>query len=421
LDIERHLIAEIVANGKLGDVIDAGISADYFDDNLNRKLFEIILEHHLQYGRVPDLDILHKDYPTVTLPPADKPLGYLLQEMRDNRTGMILEDAMTDAVGLLKTKDFAQCLDVLGRTVTQVEREVPRAHFEDYTATSDSDWMAEYAELRKRDGHLLGIPTGFDSVDYVTQGFQPQQLITFVGLPKAGKSTLLLLSAMAAHACAYRPLLVGFEMSHTEQKYRHAAFLAHISHTRLRTGRLTPDEEKRLKRAIRQLNSMPEFWGSTDVNSATTLTGLHTQIERYRPDIVFVDGVYMMRDEEGEPQGSSQALTNITRVMKWLAQNMDIPIVQSIQALSWKTDKRRGLTADSIGYSSSFLQDSDGVIGVEKTPIDDINKLKVLALRSGPLMEKYIRWDWDTGTFEELEDDPFAKESQESADAKSGF
>lgn len=421
MDIERHLIAKIVADGNLGDVIDAGVTVDYFEDTLNRKLFQIIVEYHLEFGQIPDLEVLHKDYPMVTLPEATKPMGYLLKEMRTARSCTILEDSLTDAVGALKAKEPDDCVDILARSLGQVAREVPRSQFQDYAGISEQDWMAEYGELRKRDGKLLGIPSGFDSIDHVTQGFQPEQLITFVGLPKAGKSTLLMLSAMAAHAVAYRPLVVGFEMSNDEQRFRHAAFLAHISHNRLRTGKLTADEEKRLKRAIRRLNAMPEFWASTDINSATTLTGLHTQVERYRPDIVFVDGVYMMRDEEGEPQGSSQALTNITRGLKRLAQNLHLPVVVTTQALSWKTDKRRGLTGDSIGYSSSFLQDSDGVFGVEKTAIDDINKLKGLAIRSGPLMEKYIRWDWDSGTFEELDDDPFAEQTQESADAQSGY
>ncbi len=129
----------------------------------------------------------------------------------------------------------------------------------------------------------------------------------------------------------------------------------------------------------------------------------------------------MMRDEEGEPQGSSQALTNITRGLKRMSQNLDLPVVESTQALGWKTDKRRGLTGDSIGYSSSFFQDSDLLIGVEKTEIDDVNKLKLLGARNAPPMEKYIRWNWDNGTFEELDDDPFEKQSQESVDAKSGF
>lgn len=422
MDIERSLIASIVASGNFAAVSDAGITADFFEDKMNRTLFRTIADYKLRYGKVPTLDVLHKDYPTVVYPdPDEHPLAYLLDEMRENRRYAILADGLMRASELLKVGESEESLDVLAQSMSQLHNEIPHSFIDDLTAETIERRRAAYAELRKRDGRLLGIPSGFHSIDLATQGFQAQQLITFVGLPKSGKSTLMLLAAMAAHDHAFRPLTVGFEMSNPEQQTRHAAFLAKVSHQRLRTGMLNPDEYKRLERAWRRLIAMPEFFVSSDINSATTLTGLQAQIERCEPDIVFVDGVYMMRDENGEPQGSPQAITNITRGMKRLAQNLDVPIVQSTQALSWKTDKRRGITSDSIGYSSSFLQDSDLVVGVEKTEMDTVNKLKVLDGRSTGRMEKYVRWDWDTGIFEELDYDPFAKESQADVDAQSGF
>lgn len=422
MDVERSLIATVVATGNLADVTDAGITVDFFEDRMNRNLFLAVQEYKLNYGKVPPLDVLHKDYPTVKLPdPTEYPMAYLLDQMRENRRYAILSDGVVRASELLKMGVSDESVDVLVQAISQVHNEIPHSFIEDLTAETLQRRKAAYAELRKRDGRLLGIPSGFASIDYATQGFQKQQLITLVGLPKAGKSTLLLLAAMAAHEHAFRPLIVGFEMSNEEQKWRHAALLAKVSHHRLLAGKLTPDEEKRLMKAWRRLTAMPEFFTSSDISSATTLSGLQAQIERCEPDIVFVDGVYMMRDENGEPQGSPQAITNITRGMKRLGQNLELPIVQSTQALSWKTDKRRGITGDSIGYSSSFLQDSDLVIGVEQTAIDDINKLKVLAARNAKQMEKYVRWDWDTGTFEELDYDPFAQASQEETHADSGF
>jgi replicative DNA helicase len=389
---------------------------------MNRKLFQAVQEYKLTYGKVPTLDVLHKDYPTVTLPDPDEyPLAYLIDQMRENRRYSILADGVMRATELLNMGESAQSVDVLAQSISQVHNEIPRSIIDDLTAETLERRRAAYAELRKRDSRLLGIPSGFHSIDEATQGFKDEQLITMVGLPKSGKSTLLLLAAMTAHQHAFRPLVVGFEMSNPEQRSRHAAFLAKVSHQRLRTGNLTPAEYKRLERSWRMLEAMPEFFVSSDISSATTLSGLQAQIERCEPDIVFVDGVYLMRDEQGEPQGSPQAITNITRGMKRLAQSLCVPIVQTTQALSWKTDKRRGVTSDSIGYSSSFLQDSDLVVGVEKTEIDDINKIKILDGRDVRRMEKYVRWDWDTGTFEELDHDPFAKESQEHADGQSGF
>jgi replicative DNA helicase len=114
-----------------------------------------------------------------------------------------------------------------------------------------------------------------------------------------------------------------------------------------------------------------------------------------------------MDDEEGEPKGSPQALTNITRSLKRLAQRFDIPVVSTTQVLSWKLNnkKTRAVTADAIGYTSSFAQDADLILGVERNPdIDDQAIIRVVSARSAPTGEVHIKWDWATMEFEEVFD-----------------
>jgi hypothetical protein len=65
-------------------------------------------------------------------------------------------------------------------------------------------------------------------------------------------------------------------------------------------------------------------------------------------------------------------------------------------------DKKRGVTANSIGYSSSYNQDSDVVASVEKTDDPSTNLIKILLGRNTPYAEQHVRWDWDRAEFEEL-------------------
>jgi hypothetical protein len=148
---------------------------------------------------------------------------------------------------------------------------------------------------------------------------------------------------------------------------------------------------------------MKPFIMSNDSQSTSTVSGVLNKIDQYQADICVVDGVYMMQDELGEAQGSPQALTHITRGLKRGAQNKNIPILQTTQALEWKMDKKKGLTGNSIGYSSSFAQDSDLVIGVQPTEDPNVNCIKSLYSRNTGYIETYVRWDWETGTFEEID------------------
>ena len=85
-----------------------------------------------------------------------------------------------------------------------------------------------------------------------------------------------------------------------------------------------------------------------------------------------------------------------------------VPIVGTTQVLSWKIGNRksRQITAESIGYTSSFAQDSDLVVGVESDPdIENQAILRVVLARTAPKGEVRINWDWNTMDFSEVEDD----------------
>ena len=196
-----------------------------------------------------------------------------------------------------------------------------------------------------------------------------------------------------------------FEMLNHEQISRYDSMRARLSHHRLTTGTLTPDEEARYQMKLRNLEKMTtKFWFS-EAATASTVSGIAAKIEAHSPDVVFIDGVYLMIDEITGKMNEAIALTNITRSLKKLAQRYQIPIVITTQVLSWKL-KGGKLSTDGIGYSSSFLQDSDVLFGLHKEDenVDDTRVLKILASRNCGPGEVSMLWDWETGHFRELDE-----------------
>jgi replicative DNA helicase len=273
------------------------------------------------------------------------------------------------------------------------------------------DWekrFANYVEMQNTPNAIKGIPTGFVGLDRITAGLRPQQLITFVGEAKKGKSLISLIMANAAHAHGKTPMFVSFEMSIEEQQARYDALISGVAHTKILRGNLLPQELDKIKKALTIRKNMHPFLMSEDTSSLTTVSALAGKLQQYRPHLLFVDGVYLMDDDLGEPKGSPQALTNITRSLKRLAQQFDIPVIGTTQVLSWKLGNRktRQITADSIGYTSSFAQDSDLVIGVESDPdVPDQAILRVVLARTAPRGEVYIKWDWSNMDFTEVGED----------------
>jgi archaellum biogenesis ATPase FlaH len=417
VSVERDLISRLLTDRELVEVTDSGVTPAFFQSSEHREAFKAIISHHREYGVVPTLEAFHRDFPTYRVAEADEPLRYYLDEIVADYRAFLIEDFLVKATDQFDNGEIEESAMTLAQCVMQVNMEISKASTIDMTETGDQR-LARYKEYALHNGALKGISTGFSMIDAATGGMQPGQLFTFVGPPKAGKSTMLLLSAMFANMGFYRPLFIGFEMSNEEQEERHDAIRAGVSHNDLQQGRLSGDDFRKLEKMTRRMSLMPAMYFTADPSSTSTLSGISGLIDKYKPDVVYIDGVYMMQDENGEPPGSPQALTNITRALKRLAQSKKVPVAISTQVLYQKMSRKHGVTTQSIGYSSSFGQDSDVLVGVENTDDDVISKVKILDGRNVRKLEFYVKWDWDHGVFEELEP---GEEEMDDAEAENRF
>lgn len=419
LDVERALLMRMLTESDMRPVHEKGIRPNVLHDPDNRSVLETMIRQSNEYSQVPTLEMVLHDRPDLASKsgwsngkPGKHSMDWLVREVRRNHALWVLEDALEDAVVYFREEDDDEVRKIFRDTLAQLEAELPNAR--DFNVKGSGEQRIEgYREINSEE--VRGIECGFRVIDLATGGLKGGQLVTVVGPPKAGKSTAMLWIALNAHNqiitveeedVRVNPLVIGFEMSNEEQIQRLDAIAAEVSHRKLVRGELTEEEHKQLRRSIRAMDHGEDFIFTNDITSTLTLSGIAAKIDQHRPRLLIVDGVYMMQDENGEPPGSPQALTNITRGFKRMAQNLDIPIVITTQVLEWKMDKKRGIVSNSIGYSSSFAQDSDVIIGVERVPDEpSINKIKIVLARNAPMgVEMRVRWDWDSGTFEEIED-----------------
>jgi replicative DNA helicase len=210
--------------------------------------------------------------------------------------------------------------------------------------------------------------------------------------------------AINVHKAGKVPMFQSFEMTNHEQSQRHDAIRANLSAKNLRIGKLNTQEEERYIDMLEEMKTVHPFHLVDAVNGLTIDT-LVAKAEQIKPDILFVDGVYLMLDQVTGEANTPQALTNITRGLKRVAQVLNIPVVITTQTLLWKM-KGGKVSADSIGYSSSFFQDSDVILGLEQIEQDDKRRnLRVVQARNCGPSETTITWDWDTGCFHDAAKD----------------
>lgn len=400
-DNEIRLLSKAIRDRDISPLLDRGIQDGWFYVDENRAVWKFLREHVAKYSEVPTATTVKDNFPNFRLLNVEDSLEYLVDQLSEFRIRQKTIELVQTAGTLIADGDHRGALEQVSTGLARLQDEgVGKSGDIDLTK-EPLERFDEYLNIKTRPNGLLGMSTGFKGIDVATAGLQPQQLVTIVAPPKTGKSVLSMQMAVNIHEDGFVPMFQSFEMTNLEQQRRHDSMRAHISHSRLIRGALKPEEEERYRRMLERMEKMHNFY-LTDSVSALTLTSLSIKIDKIRPDAVFVDGVYLMVDEMTGESNTPMALTNITRGMKRLAQKHNVPIVMSTQALR---HKMRGgkVTSDSIGYSSSFVQDSDIVMTLERQDEEDDSSriLRIDKSRNSAPAEIELLWDWEEGKFQE--------------------
>ena len=209
---------------------------------------------------------------------------------------------------------------------------------------------------------LTGTPSGFRDLDRITSGFQPGNLIIVAARPSMGKSALAL--CMAANVAVRHEIPVALftlEMSKAEVTQRLMCSEAKVESQRLRTGKLAADDWPRLTAACDKLAKAPVF---VDDTGSITMMELRSKARRLKSrephlGLIIVDYLQLMTSGTN-PENRVQEVSQISRQLKVLARDLDVPILalsQLSRAVEQRHDKRPILS--DLRESGSIEQDAD--------------------------------------------------------------
>lgn len=412
-DLEAMIIARIIDTGDMAVAIEHGVKSEWFRGTRSKSQWEYLLGYWSQHKQVPTEEAYNRRYPTWPLEVCADPLTGLIEELRRERKFSKLREGIAESVEYLSTADKDERPELtdeitghLRGVLAEIETDSTRSVVED---TSDSfvDFLEELME--KEPQEMLGMPTGVDFIDRVLGGLQPEQFVVLVGPPKSSKSTILLWAAIVCQLLGKKILFISFEMSNLEQKQRMMSLGAHIDVAEIRKGfkghPLARQMQRKMDDYVEDLTvSDGHLWLVHDHDR--TVSGIAAKVEQYQPDLVCVDGLYLMFDDKGEPDGSPQALTNISRSLKSLAQTGKIPVYSTTQALESKMSAGKGVTMNSIGYTSAFAQDADALLGIwREDHTVPISRMRVIAARNAQGAEGLVEVDLGRGTIVDITTD----------------
>ena len=244
---EHRLISKVITEKTLRPVIDRGVTAMWFFDPDQKAVFEWVMRHHDKYGNVPTKATVKAQWGSgYTLVTIAETFDYLLDEMAKRARHAEMGATIIDVQDYLNAGNVDDALATLETGLNKTRLFSPVAtHLINSMDEERLDERWEEYDLRKTSSGLVGYATGFPTIDKATLGLQPGQLVTIIGQPKSGKTSISLCIANHVYMEYEASILfVSFEMGVRELENRQEALMAGVSFLRLQQGALTPYEEK---------------------------------------------------------------------------------------------------------------------------------------------------------------------------------
>ncbi len=250
----------------------------------------------------------------------------------------------------------------------------------------------------KNPGSIRGVGSGFEKLDELTTGFQNSDLIIVAARPSMGKTALALSAARNAAIQFGHPVgIFSLEMANYQLAMRMLCSEAHVDAHLVRNGKLPSNLWSRLSAAAGKLADAPIY---LDDSASLNITELRAKARRLKADkdveMIIVDYLQLLQGSR-HSESRQQEISQISRSLKILAKELDIPIMalsQLSRAVETRGGDRRPILSD-LRESGSIEQDADvvmfiyrpekyGITDDEGNSQDGIAEIIVSKQRNGP-------------------------------------
>jgi replicative DNA helicase len=289
-------------------------------------------------------------------------------------SGEIIGDAYEDST------DVFDLLDDAESKLFEITNNHLRKNFDDINTVLVKT-IQRIEDMRNRDEDITGVASGFPSLDKLTYGWQPTDLIVLAARPSVGKTAFALNLARSAALSPTKPTAVAFfslEMSAGQLVQRILSAESEIWLEKISRGKLEEHEMKQLyKRGIERLSNAPIF---IDDTAALNIFELRAKCRRlknkHNVGLIIIDYLQLMSGAGDSKNGNrEQEISRISRDLKGLAKELQVPII-ALSQLSREVEKRKeGAKIPQLSdlrESGAIEQDADMVMFLYRPEYYDI-------------------------------------------------
>ena len=302
--------------------------------------------------------------------------------------------------------DVTEILDKAEQTLFSLSKDADKGRFKEIKPLLH-DVLENW--VNRKEGSLTGIPSSFFDLDNMLSGFQNSDLIILAGRPSMGKTALAL--NFGRNIAIDHKLKVGFfslEMSSKQLVERLITSEAKADSHLVRTGKLPKNEWKKLSEAASSLSESSIYIDDSADLNIMELRAKARQLKSDKDiDIIFIDYIQLLHAPQ-KSESRQQEISYISRSLKALAKELDIPIIalsQLSRAVESRTDHRPIMS--DLRESGAIEQDADVVMFIYRKYVyskaeedEGLGEIILSKHRNGPtgvvkvsFIDKYAKFD----------------------------
>ena len=260
-------------------------------------------------------------------------------------------------------QEVEEILDQSERLVFEIAQDQLRAGFVPMRVIADQG-LKTIERLQQHRELVTGLSTGYGTLDEMTSGFQPTDLIIVAARPGMGKTSFALNIAQNCSKLGTRVGIFSLEMSREQLFLRLLTGQARVDAHAMRTGRLRREEWRRVTDTLAEIAEVPI---SIDDTAGISILEMRAKSRRLKMesglDLLIVDYLQLMRSR-GRFENRNQEISEISRGLKELAKELHVPVI-AISQLS-RAPEQRGPGSkpqlSDLRESGAIEQDADVVM-----------------------------------------------------------
>jgi replicative DNA helicase len=290
--------------------------------------------------------------------------------------------------------------------------------------------IEQIEEASKREDSLSGVPSGFSSLDRMTSGWQPSDMVIVAARPSMGKTAFVLSMARNMAVEHRRPVAIfSLEMSSVQLVNRLIVAETELPSDRIRNGRLERWEWEQLDYKIKSLVEAPIFIDDTPAISIFELRAKCRRLKNlYDVEIIIVDYLQLMTGPPETKGNREQEVSTISRSLKGIAKELDVPIIalsQLNRSVETRTGSKRPQLSD-LRESGAIEQDADLVLFIhrpekygmdvdeEGNSVRGLAEIIVAKHRNGAIGDVHLKFRDEFAKFSDFDDvEPIVEDSND--------